>query len=288
MTNNAPASISIDIGNTRTKAAIFTGDKLVHREVWEKPSLPELERLAYNHRVAQAILSSSANVPEALEAFLKKNCFYLRLDAQTPLPIALRYSTPQTLGKDRIAAAAGAFHLFPGENCLVVDAGTCITTDLLNAAGEFLGGNIAPGVEMRLRAMHEFTANLPLVPFSGAVAFRSEPPSDLKGGVPEPFSGSPTFRSEPQGFLGDSTENAIRNGGGLHAVLEMQAFISLCRRHFRPLRVVLTGGDADFFAKNLKTRIFARPNLVLTGLHKILQHNVQLLEKRSQSFFTVK
>ncbi|MBI5916677.1 MAG: type III pantothenate kinase [Bacteroidetes bacterium] len=243
-------NLAIDIGNTRTKVAVFQGDELVRKEVWETLGMEALKSLAYNQNVEKIILSSVSQIPEGVEGFLKKNFFYLELTAQTPLPIAIRYQTPHTLGKDRIAAAAGAFHLFPGENCLVIDTGTCITMDVLSAAGEFLGGNISPGVEMRLKAMHHFTARLPLV--------------------------SQGLEMAPR--LGDSTENAVRNGGELGALLEMEGFIGWCRKEFRPLRVILTGGDTDFFAKNTKTKIFAHQNLVLLGLNKILQHNAELSE----------
>jgi type III pantothenate kinase len=243
-------NLAIDIGNTRTKIAVFQGGELVRKEVWEALELAALKSLAYNQNVEKIILSSVSQMSGEAEGFLKKNFFYLELTTQTPLPIAIRYQTTHTLGKDRIAAAVGAFHLFPGENCLVIDAGTCITMDVLNAAGEFLGGNISPGVEMRLKAMHHFTARLPLVSQGDELAPR----------------------------LGDSTENAIRNGGELGALLEVEGFIGWCRKEFRPLRVILTGGDADFFAKNTKTKIFAHQNLVLLGLNKILQHNAELSE----------
>lgn len=258
-------NLAIDIGNTRTKLAFFDGETLVRKEVLEKPEKAPLAALAYNQKVEKVILSSVAHVPEELELWLNDHFFYLQLTTETPLPIHIRYKTPNTLGKDRIAAAAGAFHLFPGENCLVIDAGTCITLDVLNAVGEFLGGNISPGVEMRLKAMHHFTARLPLV------SRERTPEPNVESVLTKPDSPMPI-----PGFLGDSTENAIRNGGAWGAVWETEGFIRVCRQHFRPLRVILTGGDADFFARNIKTKIFALPNLVLVGLNKILQHNVEL------------
>jgi len=249
--NRRRMNLCIDTGNTRTKLAVFDGARLVHRQVCEPLTLDELKLLAYNQKVNRVILSSVAEVPAEVEDFLKNNFFYLQLTTGTPLPIAIRYKTPHTLGKDRIAAAAGAFGLYPGENCLVMDAGTCITADILSATGEFLGGNIAPGLEMRLKAMHHFTARLPMV----------------------------SRELQTPDFIGDSTESAIWNGAMLGAVWEMQGFIRQCRKQFRPLRVILTGGDADFFAKNLKTKIFAHPNLVLFGLNIILQHNVEKFER---------
>ncbi len=251
------SNLAIDIGNTRTKVAVFDDGRLVHKEFWDVPAVERLEHLAYNQKVENAILSTTAAVPADMEAFLNDHFFYIRLQTGTPLPVTLRYKTPHTLGKDRIAAAAAVCHLFPGEHVLVIDAGTCITMDVVNAAGEFLGGNISPGVEMRLKAMHHFTANLPLV---------NAAPARLPGTM----------------WLGDSTEMAVRNGGELGALLEVTAFVEKCRRLFEPLRVIFTGGDADFFVKTIKTKIFANPNLVLTGLNKILQHNVEIFLRGNQ------
>lgn len=241
-------NLAIDIGNTRTKLAVFDGDELVHSEAWEVLSVDALRQLAYNQNVGKIILSSVAEQSEGIMAFLRSQSFFLELTTETPLPIAIRYKTAQTLGKDRVAAAVGAWHFHAGENCLVVDAGTCIKMDVVGAKGEFLGGNISPGIEMRMKAMHHFTARLPLV----------------KQGDHLPD------------LLGDSTENALRNGAELGALLEVEGFIERCSRKFRGLSVILTGGDADFFVRNFKTKIFAHQNLVLHGLNQILKHNAKL------------
>ena len=273
-------NLAIDIGNTRTKLAVFDGDTLVRKEVWETLAISLLQDLAYNQKIEKVILSSVANVPAEVEEFLKNQFHYLQLTTETPLPIHIRYKTPGTLGKDRIAAAAGAFHLYPGENCLVIDAGTCITSDVLNAQGEFLGGNISPGIEMRLKAMHHFTARLPLVSWELGIGNWELGIGNWGLEIGENQSPPPIPNSQfpIPNFLGDSTENALRNGGILGALLETEGFIRLCSKHLGPLRVILTGGDADFFAKNIKTKIFAHQNLVLVGLNKILQHNVETSE----------
>ncbi len=243
-------NLAIDIGNTRTKLAVFDGDAMTHLEAWEVLTVEGIRQLAYNQNVGKIILSSVAKQTEEVMAFLEAQPFFLELTTETPLPIAIRYKTPHTLGKDRVAAAVGAHHLYPNENCLVVDAGTCIKMDMVSAKGEFLGGNISPGIEMRLKAMHHFTARLPLVK-------QGEDLPDL---------------------LGDSTENALRNGGELGALLEVEGFIGRCKQIFSPFRILFTGGDADFFVRNNKTKIFAHQNLVLLGLNQILQHNAKLFE----------
>ncbi len=270
-------NLCIDIGNTRTKLAVFDAAQLVQKETLESLDLSTIKSLAYNQKIENVILSSVAEIPDEVEVFLKNDFFYLQLTTETPLPITIHYKTPQTLGKDRIAAAAGAFGLFPGENCLVIDAGTCITADILNAAGAFLGGNISPGLSMRLKAMHHFTARLPLVKRELGTGNWELGIRDLELGTGQADS-TPNSKSPIPNYLGQSTEHAIWNGGMLGAAWELEGFIRQCEQGFSPLKVILTGGDADFFVKNLKTKIFAHPNLVLYGLNIILQHNVEKLE----------
>lgn len=242
-------NLTIDIGNTRSKLGLFDGPELVKQLFWSSYTIQDIITFATNHQVKNVILSTVGNpIKSSWEATLERRFFYLQLSHQTPLPIKNAYGTPETLGKDRLAAIVGAWQLYPGENCLVIDAGTCITYDLLSAAGVYQGGNISPGIGLRLRAMHEFTARLPLV----EQATVSNP-------------------------IGQSTETAMRNGGQLGAVLEMEGFISLFRQRFNRLRIILTGGDADFFAKVLKSKIFVNPDLVLQGLNKILNYNAEQL-----------
>ncbi|MBK7409977.1 MAG: type III pantothenate kinase [Saprospirales bacterium] len=149
-----------------------------------------------------------------------------------------------------MAAAAGAWALFPGKRCLIIDAGNCITCDVLSKEGIFLGGNISPGIDMRLKAMHTFTARLPLVP-----------------------------RGPMEHWIGHSTDSALRNGAQWGALWELTGLIDHCEAGFDEIIVVLTGGDADFFVKHLKRKIFANPDLVLVGLNKILTHYVNSLSK---------
>jgi type III pantothenate kinase len=244
-------NLVIDIGNTRTKAGVFDAGRQAAMWVGEEEAEAELFALATNHRAENVILSTvSHGLPAALAAHFAANFRYLELDADTPLPFENRYRTPRTLGKDRLAAVAGAQALLPGMNCLVVDAGTCITLDVLSAEGVYLGGNIAPGIRMRLRAMHEHTQRLPLV-------------------EPGPVTS----------LLGDATETALRNGAVLGAALEVQALAGRLEREMGPVHVVLTGGDAAFLAENLENEINLQPNLqpnlVLIGLDKILSHYVE-------------
>lgn len=243
-------NLAIDIGNTRTKIGVFQNGALEYEQAFENGAQDYLLEIATNHRVKNIILSTVASgLNHLIRQELERHCYVLELDAATPLPIRNLYQTPETLGKDRLAAIVGAYALWPGQHCLVVDAGTCITYDFLRQDGAFLGGNIAPGIGLRLKAMHTFTARLPLVP-----------------------------RGEVVEWVGRSTEEALRNGAQLGALLEIEGFIRYCQSRFGDIRVLFTGGDADFFAKNMKSQIFVHQNLVLLGLNQILNHNVKRLE----------
>ncbi|MFN7115488.1 MAG: type III pantothenate kinase [Saprospiraceae bacterium] len=240
-------NLTIDIGNTRIKLGIYREGQLLERQTWQEWDLEKLITLTTNQKVKNVILSNvGRDVPTVIIDFLEKNCFFIRLDTQTPLPIQNAYRTPETLGKDRIAAVVGAFDMFPYQNCLAIDAGTCITYEFLTKAGVYLGGNIAPGLEMRLKAMHHFTAKLPLVKMA-----------------------------ETENLIGYSTQSAMQNGAQWGAILEIEGIIDWCRSEWGEINVILTGGDADFFVKSLKSQIFVNPNLVLQGLNKILNYNVE-------------
>ena len=167
-------NLAIDIGNTRTKFGFFKKGRLRKKMYWEDTHLEELETLLTNQKVENIICSTVKTVDTNFEKRLANNRFYIRLDATTPLPIQNTYRTPTTLGKDRLAAVAGAFELYPKTSSLVIDAGTCITYDVIDAKGNFLGGNIVPGLEMRYKAMHHFTAKLPF-----CLLYTSPSPRDL-------------------------------------------------------------------------------------------------------------
>ncbi|NUQ23734.1 MAG: type III pantothenate kinase [Saprospiraceae bacterium] len=239
-------NLTIDIGNSRVKIGLFDGSQLAQKWSWEFWQAEELLALATNLRVKNIILSTVADtLPAQVEQVFRENFYYLPLNNQTPLPFNNLYRTPQTLGKDRLAAVAGALALFPAQHCLAIDAGTCITFDLLTGAGDYLGGNISPGVRMRLKAMHAYTARLPEL----------EPDAtDL--------------------WLGYSTDSAMRNGAQWGAAFEIEGTIAQCRAFYDPIHVILTGGDADFLAKMMKSQIFVHAELVLFGLNKILEYNV--------------
>lgn len=240
-------NLTIDIGNSRTKLALFEGDTLVLRQLWIEWTIEDLLQLVTNHKVQNVILCSVGRQLEAAELTrLESQSRLVQLDADTPLPIRNAYKTPQTLGKDRLAAVVGAYAIFPGENCLVVDAGSCITYEFLSADGVYLGGNIAPGVKMRLRAMHEFTVRLPEVELNGI-----------------------------QEWIGDATSSAMNNGALLGTALEIEGYSQKWATVERHSKTILTGGDAALLLQNLSIRAIHEPDLVFIGLNKILKHNVE-------------
>ena len=242
-------NLIIEQGNTLTKIALFEEGRLVDTYAYKNtvfaPSL--VEALLERCPCANGILSTVIELDEEVLALLRsKLATFFVLDEQMALPIQIGYETPHTLGKDRIAAVVGAQCLRPGQDVLVIDAGTAITYELLEASGLYVGGNISPGMTTRFRALHHFTQKLPLV---------SEP--------------------EVVPWVGVSTESAIQAGVVNGIVLEMDGYIDRLRLKYPGLLVFLTGGHSFYFERRLKNRIFADINLVLIGLNRILEYNVE-------------
>ncbi len=240
----------LDLGNTLHKYAIYDGDVLVRLGSEPNLTTEAVSHLTDLYEVQQSIISSVDHHDAGLEEFLDQQTTLLRFTPATPLPIMNLYGTPATLGKDRLAGVVGAFHAFPGQHVLVIDAGTCIKYDFLDASGAYYGGAIAPGLYMRLRAMHNFTARLPLI-------------------EPEHY---PTVVEVP--LTGNSTVDSMRSGALNGALFEVEGAIRAYTERYPGLAVVLSGGDAGFFELHMKSRIFARPNLVLEGLNTILNYNL--------------
>ena len=239
--------IVIDVGNSGAKIALFENGELKERLRFRVFSPDMLKVLFGKYPIERGILASVVDLPDGCLSYLNGalSYFYFFNDA-TKTPLTIDYRTPDTLGKDRIAAAVGAAFLRPGEDLLIVDAGTAITFDYVTSAGSFKGGNISPGMKMRFNALHTLTDKLPLV--------------DKEGETP---------------LLGNSTETAIRSGVAQGICFEMDGYIDALKAEVGCLSVFLTGGNAFYFEKKLKNRIFAEPNLVLIGLYRILLHNVE-------------
>ncbi len=195
----------------------------------------------------KAILSSVKPYDDELKQFLTENFEqFIELDHTTSLPIENLYETPETLGKDRLAATVGANELFPDQNLLVIDAGTAITYDLVSDKNQFLGGNISPGLEMRFKSLHQFTGKLPLVD-----------------------------KNEEFQPIGRNTTEAIRAGVQNGMIYELAQTIDFFNRNYQNLQIIMTGGDSNFFDKKLNYSIFVHFNLTLIGLNRILEYNAK-------------
>jgi type III pantothenate kinase len=237
-------NLIVDFGNSRIKAGLFDGEVL--KEKLSFKQMDELKEWLSQPHDNLIVSSVSGEVTEILTE-TKSTGKQIQLTASTPLPVKVKYATPETLGVDRLAAACGALQLFPSEPCLVIDMGTCINYEVLDGDAVYWGGIISPGVSMRFKAMHTFTARLPLI----------EPVADVK-------------------LIGNSTQTCMQSGVMNGILEEMKGIVNQLRLKYPNIRVILCGGDAGLFENQLKDSIFAAPELVLLGLNRILNHNVSI------------
>ena len=235
----------IDIGNTSAKVAVFSQGEMKDMIRCSNQSLKELDAFCQTYPIRKGIWASVISLSEEVKHQLQQQPFpMMEFTYQTPIPIRNLYRTPQTLGVDRLAAVIAAYTTKPHHPALVIDAGTCITYDFIDEHGQYQGGNISPGMEMRLKALHEFTSKLPKIEASG------ETP-----------------------LYGYSTETAIRSGVIRGIEHEISGYIQHLKKNYPSLLVFLTGGNDFSFDTNLKSGIFADGFLVLKGLNRILDYN---------------
>ena len=237
-------NLAIDIGNTNSKYGFFEGEALKESGVLE--GLEALGRFlaARSQDFDQAIVCSVNYSWEELKAYSPPGCPVTYLDLNTPVPLKLSYDTPETLGMDRLAAAIGAHFEFLGQAVMVIDIGTCITYDFVNEQGVFEGGVISPGMELRYKAMHNYTARLPLL--SDTTADR---------------------------LIGKSTREAMRSGVINGIAGEIDYMISQFMLKSPDLKVIITGGGAKAFESKIKADIFVALKIVLVGLNRVLEKN---------------
>lgn len=242
-------NLVIDIGNTRAKLVAFDGDTPADEVLTDNNTLEALPAFVRKHTFVQGIIGTVVDITPEAEIQLNNLTFpMLRLNADTPIPITNRYRSPQTLGADRLAAAVGAYTHHKGHNILVIDAGTCITYEFIDAHGNYWGGNISPGPHMRLKALHTYTAKLPLV--------------EMEGDTPE---------------FGYDTRSAILAGVMNGIRFEIEGYIRQCRAKYPDLLVFLTGGDKINFDTTIKNIIFADRFIVPKGLNSILAYQNDIL-----------
>lgn len=235
----------IDIGNTLAKLVAFDGDMPVEEIKTSNETLEDLPDFLKKYPFRKGIIGTVFGITAEADRQLKKIKFpLLYLNAGTPIPIHNDYHTPETLGTDRLAAAVGAYSQYPGRDILIIDAGTCLTYEFINREGHYQGGYISPGLQMRLKALHAFTAKLPLV--------------DSEGDLPE---------------VGHDTETSIRTGVVEGMKHEIEGHIRQFQEKYPDLLVFLTGGDNFNFDSKIKSLIFADKYIVPKGLNRILAFN---------------
>ncbi len=239
-------NLVVDVGNTLVKFAVFQESVLIHKETFILSDFKKnLEKIEGDFpKIKNAILgvvgSFSIKNVERLEKLFN---LYVITNA-TKVPFVNDYTTPKTLGFDRIALASAACKLFPNKNVLIIDVGTCITYDFMDSKMHFKGGAISPGITMRYKALHTFTEKLPLLD-----------------------------ANTPKTILGNSTATSIHSGVMYGVSFEIDGVINRYKEEFKDLTVILTGGNAHFLRDSLKNSIFANSNFLLEGLNYLLEYN---------------
>ena len=242
-------NLVIDRGNTQVKIGIFDQCKLIHSDYLDFLDKNFIEQIGKMYTIDKIIISSVVfeRHDELISNLSGLSHSILELSYQIKLPFEWAYQSKSTIGKDRLAAVAGAISLYPQSYLLVIDAGTAITYEIINN-NEFLGGNISPGLEMRFKALNTFTSKLPLL-----------------------------NKNDEHQLIGNSTNSAIQAGVQNGIIFEIDGLINKLKAEQKHLKTIITGGDAEFFARKLKNPIFVHPNLVLIGLNRILENNAQYI-----------
>jgi len=238
-------NLVIDIGNTQYKLSVFNENRMVNHRYLDDINHGFINELCDEYNITKCIFSDTRGVDfKSLRKIIPEHISMLALTHETNLPIHINYATPETLGKDRIAAAVGASKIYPKSNVLVIDIGTALTIDFISEKNVFEGGIISPGQELRFKALHYFTGKLPL-----------------------------EQAKENTELSGNSTSTAIQYGVQNSIIFEINEYISRYSKQYADLKIIITGGDAYLFDKKIKYAIFAEPFLVPIGLNTIINYN---------------
>lgn len=237
-------TLCFDFGNTRLKCAVFNGAELEEMLVLENGDPATIRQLVEKYRPSKSLLSSVVKHDPEVETILSSSTRFHHLNHQSKLPITTPVGKPETIGADRLGLVVAAVHLFPKKNNLVIGLGSAITYNFINKYHEFLGGGISPGMEMRFKSLHQYTALLPLV--------------EKDWNFP---------------LVGYDTRTNILSGVILGMAKEVDGMIDAYKERYGNFNVLLTGGDAPYFVYHLKNRIFADPNLIYKGLYAISEIN---------------
>lgn len=234
--------ITIDVGNSRIKVAVFEQNTQIELFVFEPSATQKkIKNILKKYPDANhSVISSVGKLDIDVINYLQINTNLQIISHETKFPFANLYATPNTLGIDRMVVSAGAVLKYPNQNRLVIDAGTCITYDFIDESDNYLGGAISPGIKIRYKSLNDYTSNLPLLE-----------------------------KKEIDHYIGNSTQNSIHSGIINGICYEIDGFISQYSLKNQDLTIILTGGDADFLAKRLKSTIFANSNFLLESLNTL-------------------
>ncbi|MFR9593093.1 MAG: type III pantothenate kinase [Rikenellaceae bacterium] len=240
-------NLILDIGNSRVKVAVVAGDRVLDYAAKDDYDVEVVKNFVEKYDISRSIVSSTrGQQTEVVESVRKEVGHCLFFGADVAVPLRVSYATPRTLGRDRLAAAVGAREVFGEGDMLIVDFGTAITIDLVTREGGFEGGVISPGLALRFRALHEFTAALPMC-----------------------------SASDEQLEVARTTKDAIVQGVMNGVSYEIEGYISRFLQKYDKLSVIFVGGDAKFFEKRIKNTIFANRELLFRGLSRILDYNAE-------------
>ncbi len=233
-----------DIGNTSNKLAVYDKGEKVFSSRSKGFNCDDICKIISHYKIEKGIICSVKLLPDFIYDLISINIPKTHiLTHNTKLPFKNEYSTPETLGSDRIAAVAGAYFMYPGRNVLVIDAGTAVTYDYLSGK-VYKGGNIAPGLSMRFKALHKFTSKLPLC----STIERFDSP-------------------------GKNTIQAITAGVINGLIYEINEYIRSFQENNIDSMVVLTGGDSEYLKERISYKVNFQPDLLFTGLNHILEYN---------------
>ena len=237
-------TLCFDFGNTRRKAAVFINDVMSETIYLENDEIETLELIMEKYKPERTILSSVINHNADIEKFLSQKSTFHKLSAATKINFTTPVGKPETIGADRLALIAAAVHFYPAKNNLIIGLGSCITYNFVNQSHQFLGGSISPGMDMRFKAMNDYTALLPL-------------------------------EKETWNFplIGYDTRTNLQSGVLIGMAAEIEGIIGRYSSKYGNFNVVLTGGNSSYFAGQLKTRIFADHNFLFKGLYALSQLN---------------
>ena len=240
--------LTIDIGNTRIKGAVFEGNTQIDNFFFTKNDFQKkIKNIIKTHQnITDLVAASVGNVEKEFFKGFEKELNIHFITHEDTFPFSNNYQTPQTLGIDRMVLAAGAIFQFPHQNRLVIDAGTCVTFDFIDESNTYHGGAISPGLRLRYESLHNFTAKLPLLTLEN-----------------------------PKDIIGKSTSESIHSGVVNGLAYEIDGFIEEYRARYSNFIIILTGGDTDFLAKRLKNTIFANSNFLLESLNQTFQYKIK-------------